>query len=97
MSGHALALKRDGRDPFRGRTEFPRMSVACTLVWPQGRACHLWMLSKPLPTRVTTASLALGEIISPGEFRLPRKLRIDFPSSKLDRRGDWGFAGAVSG
>jgi hypothetical protein len=51
-------------DPFRGRTEFPLMSVACTLALTQDRASHLWMLSKPLPTKVKTASLALGEIPS---------------------------------
>jgi hypothetical protein len=40
------------------------MSVACTLALTQDRASHLWMLSKPLPTKVKTASLALGEIPS---------------------------------
>ena len=41
-------------DPFRGRTEFPLMTVACTPT-----QSNLWMLSKPLPTKVKTAWLAL--------------------------------------
>ena len=30
--------------PFSGGTEFPLMSVACTLALTQNRASHLWML-----------------------------------------------------
>jgi hypothetical protein len=40
------------------------MSVACTLTLTQERASHLWMFGKPLPTKVKTASVALGEIPS---------------------------------
>jgi hypothetical protein len=51
-------------DPFRGQTEFPLMGVACTPALAQDRAFHLWVLSKPPPAMVRTASLALGEIPS---------------------------------
>jgi hypothetical protein len=38
------------------------MGVARTLALTQDRAFHLWVLSKPLPAMVKTASLELGEI-----------------------------------
>jgi hypothetical protein len=62
----------DGVGPFSG-TEFPLMGVACTLALTQDRAFHLWVLSKPLPAMVKTASLALGEIPSAPKRARPRK------------------------
>jgi hypothetical protein len=50
------------RTLFRGRTEFPLMSVACTVAQTQERAFNPWMLNKFFSTMVKTASLALGEI-----------------------------------
>jgi hypothetical protein len=48
------------------------MGVACTLALTQDRAFHLWVLSKPLPAMVKTASLALGEIPSAPEKGLEK-------------------------
>ena len=44
------------------------MSVARTLALTQDRPSHLLMFSKPHPTKIKTASLALGEIPSPNGF-----------------------------
>jgi hypothetical protein len=51
-------------DPFPGRTEFPLMSIACTLAPTRDRASHLWMPSKTSSNEDQGASLALGKIPS---------------------------------
>jgi hypothetical protein len=53
------------------------MSVACTLALTKNTEFHFLMLSKPLPTKVKTASLALGEIPSVPEKGLRTKGRGD--------------------
>jgi hypothetical protein len=55
------------------------MGVAYTLALTQDRAFHLWVLSKPLPTMVKTASLALGEIPSVPETGLALICSLRFP------------------
>jgi hypothetical protein len=51
-------------DPFPGRTEFPLMSIACTLAPTRDRASHRWMPSKASSNEAQGASLALGKIPS---------------------------------
>jgi len=60
------------------------MGVACTLALTEDRAFHLWVLSKPLPKMVKTASLALGEIPSVPEKGqgCVRRLANQLPGSK---------------
>jgi hypothetical protein len=58
------------------------MASRAQLALTQDRAFHLWVLSKPLPAMVKTASLALGEIPSVPE-KGPKRAQQQWPRLRL--------------